>query len=344
MRKVFIERLPGIPLIPLLYPNLGREVRDAILFLNEAFNDLTEPLVEIVDDPVAADDLLIPHNYSAVRENHEYIRRFAELSVCHDKRVIVFAHGDGTEEVPLPHSIVFRTSQYKSELRKNEIMMPAYTEDLLKNAPVEIRRKGELPVVGFCGWAGYKNFRNRLGTIVQSLAMDTMTAFTGSQRYQPRKKGLSLRIKAIALLRKSSLIRTNFLIRGSYSGHRDTIRIDPVQGRREYIDNIRSSDLVLAIRGDGNYSLRFYEALSMGCVPLLLDTDCVLPLEDIIDYSSFIVRVSMKDFLGIDRVAADFWKGLTDEKFADMQKKARETFVRYLSVKAFLTYATEKLL
>lgn len=343
MRKVFIERLPGIPLIPLLYPTLGREVRSSLMFLNEAFNDLTEPLVELVDDPATADDLLLPHNYSVIRRNAAYLRRYEELSRRHGKRVIVFAHGDGTEAIPLSRAIVFRTSQYRSALRKNEVIMPAYTEDLGREG-VEIRHKGEKPVIGFCGWAGYKNPRNRLWTIAQSLTMQMLSLCTGSPSFRARTKGLALRRTAIRRLAASSLVRTNFLIRDSYSGHRDTIRIDSVQGRREYIDTIRSSDLVLAIRGDGNYSLRFYETLSMGRVPLFLDTESVLPLEHIIDYAAFTVRVSLADLSRMDQVAADFWRGLTDEKFTEMQKRAREAFTEYLSVKAFLTHAVHHFL
>ena len=344
MRKVFIERLPGVPLIPLLYPTLGREVRDALLFLNEAFNDLTEPFVELVDDPAAADDLLIPHNYSVIRRNTAYLRRYEELSRRHGKRVIVFWHGDGTEEVALSHCIVFRTSQYRSTLRKNEVIMPAYTDDLLKGGVPEIRHKGEVPVIGFCGWAGYKNPRNRLWTLTQSFTMQMLSLCTGSLSFRARTKGLALRRAAIRRLAASPLVRTNFLIRDSYSGHRDTIRIDPVQGRREYVDTIRSSDLALTIRGDGNYSLRFYEALSMGRVPLFLDTESVLPLEHIIDYAAFTVRVPLADLSRMDQVAAEFWRGLTDEKFAEMQRRAREAFTEYLSVKAFLTHAVHHFL
>lgn len=339
MIKVFVERLPGVPLLPLLYPNFGREVREPLLFLNEAFRDLTEPLVEVTDDPAEAAILLLPHNFPAVRRKHAYLRRLAELSARLGKRIIVFAHGDSTAEVPLPHALVFRTSQYRSTLRENEIIMPAYAEDLLRGDTLPLRHRADLPVIGFCGWADYRDFRNHLWTVAQAMAMDLLTALTGSLHYQARKKGLGLRREAMAVLQRSPLVRTNFLIRGSYSGHRETIRVDPTQGRREYIENLRQSDLALCIRGDGNYSLRFTEALSLGRVPLLLDTETVLPLEDAIDYSAFVVRVPLSDLRHMDAAISAFWQLLTDERFGDMQRRAREAFEQFLSVKAFLRHA-----
>ena len=39
------------------------------------------------------------------------------------------------------------------------------------------------------------------------------------------------------------------------------------------------------------FSYRFYEALNMGRVPILIDTDTELPFERIIDWSKFIIKV-----------------------------------------------------
>ncbi|MBU0766743.1 exostosin family protein [Patescibacteria group bacterium] len=345
MLKVYIQQLPSLPHIPLLYPNLGRsEAEGRIDFLNEAFDDLTEPLVELVEDPDKADYILIPHNFPLVKEKGEYLQHMTDLSEDHGKRVIVFWHGDSNSEVPIPNAIVFRTSQYGYQMRNNEIMMPPYTPDLLKDRSLQFRHKAEVPVVGFCGWAKYKNTKNRFATIARNLLVDFKRFITFKFHLAVHKKGISLRMKALKLCESSSRVAANFILRESYSGSSHTIRIDPKEGRQQYIENMVNSDFPLAIKGDGNYSYRFYEALSLGRVPVLLDTDCMLPLADKINYSEFVCIVDHKDIRKLDQKICEFYDSLNEEAFVSMQKKAREAFETKLNVRSFLTYAVENIL
>ncbi|MDD5751503.1 MAG: exostosin family protein [Candidatus Peribacteraceae bacterium] len=344
MRRVFIDRIPGLPVVPLLYPTLGREERGSIMFLNEAFAGLTEPFVEVVSDPAQADDLLVPHNFPSVRHRSDYLRKYAALGQRLGKRIIVIAHGDSDAPVRLPHATVFRTSMYRFRKQPHEIAMPAYAVDLLREGQITLRKKSDVPTVGFCGWTYFKNPKNAVATFVKDALVGARAFLARDARIGARKKGLTFRRAAVSVLRKSPVVRTNFLLRSSYSGHLQTIRLDPVQAREEYRRNLLDCDLALAIKGDGNYSYRFYEALSLGRVPLFLDTECVLPLEDHLDYSSFIVRVPLSDLPRIDQVAAAFWRDLTEERFADRQRRAREAFEKFLSVKAFFRFAVERLL
>jgi len=98
---------------------------------------------------------------------------------------------------------------------------------------------------------------------------------------------------------------------------------------------MRNSDFALSIKGDGNFSLRFFEALSLGRIPLFVNTDCVLPLENIIDYKKFVVFVDHKDIKRIDVILSDFYKNLSDDDFVEMQKQAREAFEKYLRIDSF---------
>jgi hypothetical protein len=132
-------------------------------------------------------------------------------------------------------------------------------------------------------------------------------------------------------------------LRSSHSAHAKTIRLDPSQARREYIENMLASDFVLCIRGDGNYSLRFYEALSLGRVPVLLDTDVRLPLAGVVEYSSFVLSIHIADMLRIDEIVAEFWEQQTDQSWFVMQLKARDAFEKYLSAPRFLAYAVDHL-
>lgn len=48
------------------------------------------------------------------------------------------------------------------------------------------------------------------------------------------------------------------------------------------ITDIQNADFILSVKGDGSFFCRFYEALSLGRIPFFIDTDCILPFENMI--------------------------------------------------------------
>ncbi|MDD3896247.1 MAG: exostosin family protein [Candidatus Peribacteraceae bacterium] len=336
--RFYYELLPDVPYIPFLYPSLGVQQKDAIMFLNNAFAHLNHTFVERVDSPAEADYILLPHHYSSLASHRDYVRRQADLARQHGKKFLIFWHGDSPASAGIPHAVVFRTSLYRFSQRKNEYSMPAYAEDLLGGGTLALREKHAWqPVVGFCGWAQYKNLKNGIGTFLKN-AYITLAALMGYSRLRAMRKGIWYRMQAVTLLQSSMQVQANFIIRSSYSGHKQTIRVEEGKARQEYIDTLLHSDYALAIKGDGNYSYRFYEALSLGRIPVLLDTDCVLPLEDIIDYDSFVLRINYKDLCRMDTIIADHYNSTAPDAFIAMQKKARAAFDEYLSTPAFFRH------
>jgi hypothetical protein len=339
MIKVFIHKtLDAAPHIPLLMPNLGESSAKNELFRGQAFKYLTEPIVEIAENPDQSDFILLPHNYQSAKNNPAYWSDFIKFSKNSGKPLIIFAVGDKDEKINVPNSIIFKYSMYKSSQGKNEIKMPTYVEDLALYKPVGFRRKGARPIVGFCGWGDYADLQNRLKSYLKYFAIDARKLLFLNPELEVRKKGIYFRKKALKNLSDSELIGTNFIIRKSHSAHKKTIELSPEQAREEYINNIAESDFSLAVRGDANESMRFYEILSLGRIPILIDTDIVLPLESEIDYDEFILRIHYKDIGKADKIISEFYKNLTEEKFLNMQKKAREAFEKYLRTDAFLKF------
>lgn len=343
MIKVFANILPDIPYIPFLYPNLGLQEQDSILFLNNAFKDMDMLFVELVSTPEESDYILLPHNYSSLKGRMRYIKEQVALAKKLKKKLIIFWHGDSDAPVQLENTIVFRTSQYGYSQQVNEVMMPAYAEDLLVgDLQVRAKHKGK-PIVGFCGWADYKNTKNRIGTIIKNSVINVLCA-SGNQNIGSHKKGITLRMQAIDLLKKSDAVESNFIIRSSYSGNVKTIKTDVEKTRKEYVHNMINSDYALIVKGDGNYSYRFYEALSLGRIPVLLDTDCILPLEDVIDYDTCVLRVDYKNLLELSAIIAGHYQSLTSEEFIGMQKVARKVFEQYLSTNSYFRYIANHVL
>jgi len=324
MLKIYTGEILNYAYAPILYPNLGFLKRDKNLFTDNAFKNFKKPVFEIANKPEKADYFLLPHDYFLISKEKKYINSFSDLAEKYGKKIMIFAHGDSDNDIPVRNSIIFRTSKYGEDKKSNEIMMPAYAEDLLGSSTLEYRQKKDKPTVGFCGWVLSKN-----------LAQKIFLALKNIIKSGNRKTGLWFRQRIVKVLQKSSLVKTNFILRNSFSGHKATINISPSVARKEYLDNMLNSDFALAVKGYGNFSIRFYESLSLGRIPVFVDTDCILPFEDRINYKEFVLFVDYTDIEKIDVIITDFYKGLSEEQFSDMQKKARKAFEEYLRIDAF---------
>lgn len=330
--KIYIGTVRGdMSHLPVLYPHLGNIDKPQRLFFNFA-HAFPDKLFELAKTPEEADFLLIPHDYFSAARHPEYVQEYVGLAEKTGKKILIFDHSDFDAEIPVPNSIIFRVSQYRYKMKKNEIIMPPIIEDLGASG-IEIRKKGSQPVVGFCGWAGFIGLKDRM-KYTSKIAFASISSLVSSYA-AIHKPGLYFRRRAIAAVRLSDKLTSNFLIRNTYSGHRETISLDPAEARRQYVQNIIDSDLILAPKGDGNYSNRFYEIMSLGRIPILIDTDCVLPLEDQVDYNSCILRVSYDKIDDLPQIIADRYAAMDDEAFRAMQLKARDTFETCLAADKF---------
>lgn len=330
MIKVYIGELcPGYSHHPLLFPNLGRPEKKSRLFLSRAYDVLKGPLVEIVKEPGMADYFMLPHEYFVIEKEWEYLYRFKAVADEYKKKILIFDWSDYDRPIKIDNAIIFRVSQYKSQKRENVIVMPPFVEDL---GALPNKFKSTLPTVGFVGYAGYRSFFHFL-----------KGGFKDLFKFGVHKNGLYWRRKAINILRKDSRIKTNFLVRHFYSGHSDTIKMEPNKAREEYIRNITESDFTLAPKGDGNYSIRFFEVLSLGRVPILVDTDCILPLEEEVDYSKAIIRVPARSLTELPERVATFYANIGNGEFIAMQIAARQIFENHLRADKYFPYVFDKL-
>lgn len=264
------------------------------------------------------------------------VKTFAEEA---EKKVVFFLGKDDSHDLHIDDAIVFCKSIYRQTKRKNEIQTTPFVEDLSEQVPFAARKKSARPVVSFCGYASFPSWKTHAKYVVKNSALDLGALLTGNPDLRAYKRGIFFRREAIRLLRKDPRIQTNFIIRNSYSGDTRNLRETREASRREYLENMQNSDFVLAPKGDANHSDRFFEALSLGRIPILIDTDMVLPLEGIVDYSKCIIRVPHTDIRNIASYVADAYAALSDEKFAAMQEAARQAFRQYLRYDAFFNTA-----
>jgi hypothetical protein len=326
--------------VPMLYPFWGMrheypQYADTAIFARYVAQG--QHLFELVPLP-EADIAVLPSSWESVLYNRTHARatRFVEDARAAQKATIIFFHSDSDAAIPLRDVVIFRTTFYRSTRKPYEFALPAWSEDITRSylgGAIQPRPKRATPVVGFCGYAGEMQPLKRLvrwGKTVVGVR-------------NPRNTGFVARRRALRALAASPHVATNFRMRQRYFG--GTIATDGKadvsalqQVRSEFVTNMLESDYVLCARGAGNYSFRLYETLSAGRIPVFVDTDCVLPYENDIDWQRLCVWVDQREVQHIGAKVAAFHAALSDEAFIALQHECRRIWETYLSPEGFFTH------
>jgi len=327
MYKVFIpEPIKGVRQLPFLATPPEGDRRLFQTIPQEEYVGLFSraPLFE-------ADFVLFPHEYAVLKRNETYTKQIVAAALKAGKKILVSAYQDSWEKLPDAFSIILRPSLRRSKKDMREICMPAYVEDMGKMYGVPVLTKGERPRVGFVGKASFASTKEQVKYMIKNYLL----------RRGNDRDGIWFRRKALHYLSQADSVDLFSKQRDSYSAHQATISLPLQDIRREYVENMLASQFILAPKGDGNYSLRFFEALSMGRIPVVIDTDIVFPLESEIrfkDYKDFVVMVPSNDIENIEKYILDFWNAHSESEFAEKGRIARRMFEEYLYMPAYLRH------
>ena len=290
---------------------------------------------------------VFPGPWEICRSAQGVLKLGAFLSLCNQygKKAVVFVGGDLLADVPFKDVILFHTSLYASTRQPTHFGMPAFVDDLVTkhfDGKLPLKTKAKTPTIGFCGTApplampvGKKRVKERLRLIVYCL---------GLLKYRPHLSGYSPRAKAIKRLLKSKKITSNIIlkhfspIKWAYGFLLPNEGFEFKKNRDEFIKNLLENDYILCVRGNGNYSLRLYETLCVGRIPVIVNTGIVLPYEAELPWKEFCVWVEEKDIDKVDEIVLDFHRKLTKEAYLQMQKKCRVVWENWLSSAGFFNH------
>jgi hypothetical protein len=316
---------------------------------NEGFTDaermalygISERDFEFVETMEAADWVILPMawNYYLKTKLEKLAINFVIECAAANKKVIAFNAGDFGVKMPyFENLIILRFSGYKSKFSKNEFALPPFIADPLRKYyqrdEVFLRPYGPEPVIGFCGQANGAVW-NAVKEIGSTFLRNSKT-YLGSSNEEPQQLLSTSYLRAAVLnsLQQDEGLSTNFILRKKYrAGVKENK--DTHQTTLEFYDNLRDSDYVLCVRGAGNFSVRFYEALAMGRIPVLIDTDCALPLEGKINWENHIVRVPYPDRHRAGEKVRQFHHSLTEADFIDLQQANRILWRDKLTLQGF---------
>ena len=276
--------------------------------------------------PEDAEIYVYPYRYEL---NEETIHAARE---AHSRGLecLFFTHGDDASVPEVPLGRLYRHSLFANKRSKNEFAMPAFTDDLLEYLPSSIqlqgtnpRKKQDKPTIGFRGYVSTPWMRSALRIIGK----------------HEKAAGLILRSKFLKNLSSDQGVITSFEKQNHFSGgkkgiaHHDPAFAESV--RNDYVANILSSDYTLCVRGAGNFSYRFYEVLSAGRIPVFVNTKCVLPFEDEIDWQRHCVWIESENLRNASRILKAFHDRIGPEEFVELQRINRKLWEEFLTPLAF---------
>lgn len=331
----------------LLFPFWGNPTSEESLFSKEMHDSYPydTSFYHITDDITKADMVLPPYRHQwFLRYDPELFKEC--VGVAQEAKLPLLIDGTGDIEYPIqmPNAYILRIGGYRFEHEEGRIQIPPASDDLLercKGGQLEYRHKSAAkPVVGFAGWA-----RLSLKQRTKNFFKELPTRVTGifNRKYFAKIKGVRWRELAVEVLKRSDKVSCNFLLRSSFSGSAKTAEKDLRTLRQELVDVVVESDYGLDVRGDANASSRLYEILSLGRIPVIVDTERILPFANVVDYKKFSLMVDFRDIQNLPERIVEFHDSLTDEQFVSMQKMAREAYVKYFRVDALMPHIIKEL-
>ena len=272
--------------------------------------------------------MVFPHHYWPGEESARAMDAAAKRRIP----AVFFKDADDPTPIQLSYGVIYRDSIIADQRTASERALAAFSDDFLadRGGQVVTREKQPIPRVGFCGYVGTALYR-------------TVYLLTGRRQ---KVQGLYLRQRALRSLKKNPAVKCDFIARSQFWGgalsrfHLDAEK--QIAVRQEYLQNVFDNDYTLCLRGAGNFSYRFYEVLSAGRIPLFINTKCVLPFADKIDWRRHCAWVEEHDLGRAGEILLDFHSKLSAADFVQMQQDNRKLWEEWLEPLSFYRRVLEQ--
>lgn len=252
--------------------------------------------IEQTEDPDAADVFVIPGFLTKLFPNRQSLYKLSHFRVKESRHVAF----DCSDNEPLyDTSAMFircNTRSWYLERDPNTISWPWPVEDYLDC--VKLPAEGFKYDVSFHGWIRSHDTRQH--------AFDTM---------------------------RGSQLQCDLAGYTDFTGYIwDTP--EGLRRRREFRRSLHESRLVLCPESiSGVFPYRFWEAMSAGRIPVLIGSDFVFPMSDVINYSAFMIHIERRDRDSVNAVLTKFLREHDDATIETMGKIARAQWEAWLDAR-----------
>jgi hypothetical protein len=334
-------------LFPALKPYIGKPdtFTNKECLAQYGFGLKTFTLVPEEEEESALWVLPMSWNYYVNKGKLHLAEDFINKAASQHKKVISFTSGDFGVRIPhFTNLVVFRQSGNASRLPDYHKGMPVFISDPLQKYfqrpnPV-VREFTQVPVIGFCGQTN-DSVANALKEITRVLYRN-LKFYAGAVRDEPQQVLSSsyLRGEVLTAVKRAPGLEANFIERKKYrAGAAD--EASKKKTTLEFYQNMMEADYIICVRGGGNFSVRFYETLAMGRIPVFVNTDCLLPLAAEIDWKKHVVWVEPNHIRDIEKKITAFHQAHNAASYKALQLSNRKLWQDKLSLPYIMASETQ---
>lgn len=322
---------------------------------NEDFTDLQRKMMYgvseldfvVVGYMEESEVVILPMSWNYYSRTKQMSLAFLLIEEAKKACKLVWSVNTGDFGVKLPefkNLVVFRQGGYVSNKQHGHQAYPSFIQDYLINKELFgvflNSAYDNRPIVGFCGQSQLSKW-NAIKEMTKQV-LRNLRSKTGFDQLEPQKILSTSYLRAFLLkkLEMNNDIDSRFIKRKQYRAG-VTKNKETHNTTTEFYSNIMESQYVVCVRGAGNFSVRFYETLMMGRIPLYVHTDGFLPLSDIIDWKEHVVWVEYKDRHHISEILLKFHQKLDQESLITMFTKNRRLWEEKLTLSGF--FKTQKI-
>ncbi len=303
---------PLFPLFDEFLLNNNTPLKDLYVFVNKVAN------CDLIILPICIDYLL-------EKKNKKLVDYYFKLSLKYNKPLWVFSSGDLGLTIKKSNTYVFRLADFDYKKLKNSIIIPPFINDpiITHKIKAEYLEKTTMPSIGYVGYAN-DTFLNYIKTIIIYFKYN-FEVFIGKihSDYYKLFFASSVRIKILNKINEFKSVKTNFIFRKKYRAGVKTEK-ERIKTTIEFFENIKKNQYTFCIRGGGNFSIRLYETLAMGRIPIQINTNCVLPLQNEIEWEKHCIIVYEKEISKLEDKLLKFHSKFSNEEFIELQKSNRK--------------------
>lgn len=290
----------------------------------------------LIDTVEECDVVLSPLDYSCFNKTSTSFKELQGKAKAASKPLWIFTGGDYGFTNNYDNVITFRLGGFKSKLPESTFIFPSFVSDPYKILKQDFNtiKKTNLPQLGFVGHADAsfnKYIKEAILYFKRGIKNHLSNIEIDRQKFYPSgyKRGNYLNS-----FKRSSKLKTDFIYRKQYRAGAKNEE-DKKKTTLEFYDNMYRNPYTFCMRGEGNFSVRFYETIAMGRIPIVLDTDFKLPLDALINWEEHCLII--KDNRGESLITQiiNFHNSITPVEFNQMQERNRKLWINLLSREPF---------
>ena len=274
----------------------------------------------LVDTAEASDVVIFPIDYASFIKHKVAFKNLLNEARNNNKPLWIYSSGDFGFTNYIDNSYTFRLGGFDSKLSDSSFIVPSFINDPYKVLEKDFSalNKEKQPSIGFVGHAksGFSKYGKEL---YSHFKRALRKSFADKQSFYPSSVK---RASYLNVLSQDDRLDTNFILRDHYRAGTKTEE-SKEQTTREFYSNMHDNAYTFCSRGVGNFSVRFYETLAMGRIPVVLNTDCRLPLSDVIDWTKHCVIIEENELSKMTDIILEFHNSKDEGQFFKLQKNNR---------------------